>query len=146
MGFAALPLIIAGAGTALSAGGQQAAGEAAKHAADEEAVGTLAEAKLQAIKIRKLAREYRGAARADYAASGVVVDEGSPLIAEREIVQRSEEDALFTLSGGERRARAIRAQGKAYKQAAALGAAGTALSFGGQMMGGGWQRYAGGQT
>lgn len=139
-----LEVALFAAGTAVSALGQYSGGKSAKKAANAEADSTIAEARLQATKIRRLAREYRGAAKSDYAASGVVVDEGSPLEAEREITRRSEEDALLTIVGAERRARSLRKQGKAYAQAGTLGAFGSALQGGASIAAGGWRKAAGG--
>jgi hypothetical protein len=118
--------IIAGS-TVLGAVGQKKRGRAVRDAADEQANAELAEAKLQAQRIRKLARDVRSQATAAYAASGVDVSQGSPLMAEREITERSELDAAFTILGGIRRQRVLGKQGKAEMIGANYQAASTVL-------------------
>lgn len=131
-------------GAAVSATGSVMKGNAAKSAATEEGNQVQAEARLQARQIRRLAREQRGAADAAYAGAGVDISEGTPLIAEHEITQRSEEDALFTILGAKNRAASLRKQGKAAQKAGYIEAAGTILGAAGSMGGGGWQKAAGG--
>lgn len=135
-------VILLGA-AALGAAGSTMRGNAGRAAADSEAQSVNAEARLQARQIRRLAKEYRGAATAGYASSGIDVSEGTPLIAEREITQRSEEDALFTILGANKRAGALRRQGKAQQTAGNLEAGGSILGAAGSYAGGGWQKAAG---
>jgi hypothetical protein len=119
-------------------------GNAQREAAETGAQGVNADARLQARQIRRLAREYRGAATAGYAASGIDVSGGTPLVAEHEITQRSEEDALFTILGAKNRATSLRRQGKAAQTAGNLEAASTILGAAGSYGSGGWQKAAGG--
>lgn len=90
--------------------------------------------------IRKLAKETVGAARAGYAASGVKVDSGSAMEAEREIFETSERDAEYALLTGRREFKAYQESAKGKYKAAKdakrgglLGGLGSALSaFGGK--------------
>jgi uncharacterized membrane protein YgcG len=118
-------------------------GDAKKKAAYSEASQVELEARVRAKNIRKQAQYVRGAARAGYAASGVVVDEGSALLADASITRESELDALYTLLTGKMRAKSLRAGGKAAATAGWLGAASSALSAYGSFAGGGFGGAAG---
>lgn len=125
-------------GSAVSATGSVMAGDAKKKAAYDEASQVEMDARIRAKNIRKLAAETRGAARAGYAASGVVVDEGTPLITDAYITRESELDALYTILSGESRSKSLRKTGKAAATAGYIGAATTALSaYGSYLQGAG---------
>jgi hypothetical protein len=131
------------AGAVLGAAGSIMGGNAKKQAAEDTATYQVDEAKAQAKKIRDLARQQRGEATASYAASGVDVGEGTPLLTDAEITRRSEEDALMTILGAKRQAGIIKREGKAQQTAGYYQAAGSVLGAAGGIGGGGWQRAAG---
>jgi len=114
-------------GTILKGVGSVMAGDARKKAAYDEASGVELEARMRAKNIRKLATEVRAEARADYAGSGVMVDEGSPLVVDAYITRESELDALNTILSGELRAKSLRKSGKAAQKAGYIDAADSAL-------------------
>lgn len=101
---AALPMIFMGvsaAGALMSASNQIQAGKAQQQAADYNA--QVAEADALALKnkfgyeetlSRERAQKVLGAQRAAYGASGVAIDEGTPLDVMRSQVYESERDAL----------------------------------------------------
>lgn len=119
--------LVAAGGALLGAAGSIMSGKAKKRAAYDEASQVALEAKVRAMNIRKLAAQTRSAARAGYAASGVVVDEGSALLADASITRESEFDAFYTILSGETRAQALRRQGQAEQTAGWLGAGATVL-------------------
>jgi len=122
-------------GGVIGAVGHIRAGNDAKQAAIDQEAAIRSEARQHAIIIRRSAREARGQARADLAASGVVLDEGSPLTVDRTIIYRSELDALNVLASGEAAARSVHKSGNAAVNASYFNAAGSILggasSFGG---------------
>jgi hypothetical protein len=121
VGFVALvPLAIAAAGSIMK-------GNAEKNAAYDQASAVQTTAKIRAANIRKLAAQTRGAARADYASSGVVVDQGSPAIADAQITRQSELDAFYSLLSGEQQAKSLRQSGRASETGGYLNAAGSVL-------------------
>lgn len=138
MGWAAI------AGMAVSAAGSIMKGNADKSAANSQADAELAQAKVQASRIRRAASDTRSEATAAYAASGVDVTAGTPLVVEGEITRRSEQDALSLLNAGEQRAAALRKSGKAAQTGGYLSAAGSVLGGAGKFGGGGWKTAAGG--
>lgn len=88
----------------------------------------------EAQNIREDAREVQGAARTQYAASGVKVDTGTAALVNEEIVRRSELDAFTAILEGNRRGRnleteaaGVRSQGKQAQRAGYAQAAGTLL-------------------
>jgi hypothetical protein len=127
------------AATAAKATGSVLGGKAQKRAAYDEAAGLQDEARAQAKVIRRQAAESRSTAAANYAASGVSVAEGTPLIIDRVITQRSEEDVGNTLLTADRRAAALRKSGKAAQTAGYLNAAGSVLQTGASISAGGWK-------
>lgn len=116
------------AGAVLKGAGSVMGGKAKKQALYDEASQVNTEARVKARNIRKLADEVRGAARAGYAASGVMVDEGSPLVVDEYITRESELDALYTLVSGEQRAKSLKQTGSAAETAGYIGLGETALS------------------
>jgi hypothetical protein len=122
-------------GTVLKAGGSIMKGNAAAKAANRSADSVIADSRFEAKKIRELARQNRSEADAAFSASGVDVSQGTPELIQREIARKSEMDALNTILGGERQAKALRKSGQAAKTAGYLGAASSAL--------GGYSDYAG---
>lgn len=114
--------------TALSA----LSGQKAKGAANDQASQVQLEARVRAANIRKLARRTQGQATADTSASGVVVDEGSPLLVQADISRQAELDAFYSILSGDAEAHSIRRRGSASATGSLLGAAGTALSIYGQ--------------
>jgi hypothetical protein len=125
----------------VSAGGQLLAGRAQMKAgeaqAKQAAIASAQErdvAEQEAARIRKAGDRQRGAARAQLAASGVAVNEGSSLTIEDEISQGAEMDAMNTLLTGKRRSDAQQASGRQALKAgrnamisSVLGATSTAL-------------------
>jgi hypothetical protein len=100
---------------AVSVVGQLAQGRAQKAAANAEAaqMQNLAlqqqdQAEQEAERIRKAGRRAQGQARAQLAASGVRVDEGSAVLIDEDIARESENDAQMTLLTGKRQARSSR--------------------------------------
>ncbi len=97
------------ASAAVSAVGAIAQGQQQKAAMDDQAQIARNDAaykadaaKAQAEKIRRLGKAQRGEAKAALAASGVKLGEGTPLELEKDIAQKSEEDALSALLTGKR--------------------------------------------
>lgn len=119
-------VMIVGAAVVKGAGSIMA-GNAAKSAADDQAAQVEQQTKQRARSIRYLAKQTLAAARADYAASGVDVNSGSPIVAAQTISYNSEVDTLNAIASGEANARSIRKTGKAQQQAGYWGAAGSLL-------------------
>jgi Tfp pilus assembly protein PilN len=119
--------------------GQLQQGRAARQAADAEArmlenqaAQQRDQAEQEAERIRSSADKARGAARAQLAASGVNVNQGTALTIEDEIGQESERDAYMTLLTGDRQARGstfaasqAKARGRNAQTASVLGAIST---------------------
>jgi hypothetical protein len=102
--------------TGLSVVGSLAKGVADRRAADVEARQSehLAaqqqdQALQEAERIRRAGKRTQGAARAQLAASGIRVDDGTALVIDEEIGGESEKDAFNTLLTGKRQADASRA-------------------------------------
>lgn len=98
--------------------------------------------KQHAEKIRRMAKAQRGEANAALAASGVKLGEGTPLAIQKDIAQKSEEDALSAMltgsraiKSGEDQADMLRASG----DAALVGSAVSVLSTGANAYGN-WKR------
>jgi hypothetical protein len=125
------------AGAAVKVAGTVMGGKAEAKAADQQATQVQAEAKARAAVIRLQAKTVRGAARADFAASGVALDTGSVLLADRTITQRSELDALNAIAGGNATASSIRQSGRARLAGSYYSALGQGLSSYGAASGGG---------
>lgn len=89
-----------------------AGGLSRSYAAKAEAAAERAGTQARVNAIRRAADMERGSARTAAAASGVAVDSGSVLEAERDITRYSEQDALMSIVSGESRARALRSAGK----------------------------------
>jgi transcription initiation factor TFIID subunit TAF12 len=117
-------------GGVVGAVGSVMSGRSKKKAAYSEAKQIETEARVRAKNIRKLAAQTRGAARAGYAASGVVVDEGSAVITDMTITRESELDALYTIMGAHNRAKSLRKTGKAEQTAGYINAVRSILSGG----------------
>lgn len=118
--------ISAAAMMAISAGvsvlGQLQAGQAQKQAADANALEndiaaaqSREAAKQEADRIRKAGDRQAGAARAAFAGSGIVVDQGSAVNINQDIYQGAESDALNTLLTGERQASAYNRKASMYR-------------------------------
>lgn len=116
------------AGAVLKVGGSVLGGNAKKRALYDEASQAELEARVRAMNIRKLAAQTRSAARAGYAASGVVVDEGSALLADADITRQSELDAFYSIFSGQSRGASLRRQGRAEQTGGLLSGFGSALS------------------
>lgn len=140
--------------TTLSVVGQVQAADAAAEAAqvqgesiNRQAGQELDAANAKAALIRKAARAQAGEARAAFSASGVSVDEGTPLKINEEITRGGEYDALNTILSGTRTADSLSDEamntinaGKARQQAGYMGAFGSVLSAGSSAMGAaGWR-------
>lgn len=118
-------------GGALKAGGSIMGGNAQKDAADAQAAQVDVQARQKAKAIRYLAKQTLGTARADYAASGVDVNSGSPLVAAKTIKFNSEVDALNAIASGQAASASLRKSGSAAQTAGYLQGAGSLLgSFG----------------
>lgn len=119
-------LLLAGS-AGMSAYSSIEAGNAAQRAANATAreLNTQAgqeqdAANAEAENIRKATRQHVASATAALAASGVSVDEGSPLVISEDIYRRGEQDALMTILTGQRRANAL---GREARNTAKAGAA-----------------------
>lgn len=144
------------AGTAISVAGQQQQGKAAQAQAnyqaqvqENEAAAAQDAAQAQAEKIRLEGRRIAGQARAAQAASGVDVNAGSSLEAQRQIGLNSEQDALATILTGQRQGSTLRQQagltrasGANSRAAANIGSASSLVSGLGRAASG-WQVAAG---
>jgi hypothetical protein len=133
------PITVLYAATAVSALGQVAQGaqqnEMYKAQADQaELEGQTArvDARAQADKIRRAGRYQVGETKAQLAASGVKLGEGTPLEIEDDINKRVEEDAFAAVLSGERgytsamnSARSMRQAGSNAQTNSVLSAAGT---------------------
>lgn len=135
---AALAAAVVGTGVAVHQG-QVAADQAVEQgkisAADAGYQQDAATA--QADQIRRAAMRQRAAARAALSASGVSVDEGTPIKIDQEITRGGEYDALTAILGGDRAASTGLKEAVSYgkyasktKQAGAWQAASTVLASG----------------
>jgi hypothetical protein len=124
---------------AVQIGSSVMGGQSGKKAGAAAASAEIADSQQRARLIRKLARDYHGQATAAYAASGVDVSQGTPMIVDRQIEYDSELDALNEIVSGKRRARALRAGGAVSQQAGYLQGAGTALSAWADFRTNGWR-------
>lgn len=127
------------AAAVVSVGGSILGGQKKRKEADRAAAAERAASEDEARMIRKNVREVRSSATAAYAASGVDVSEGTPLVVERDITQSGEEDALTTILYGHRRSAALRRSGKNAQDAAYFDAASSALGAFGDYKAGKWK-------
>lgn len=102
--------------------------------------------KQQAEKIRRMAKAQRGEANAALAKSGVKLGEGTALEVQKDITQKSEEDALSALLSGSRaiksgdeQADMLRASGSAALTGSLISAGGGVLSAGANYTSGKWK-------
>lgn len=137
-----VPVALMAASTALAAFSAVQGGRAQKQQADYQAEQAEADARaekaaaeIRASRIRDLVEEQRGTARAAIAASGVEVNEGTPVLIDQEITRRGEEDAVLEILGGQAAlergygyASGLRLQGRRYQAAGWLGGAANLLS------------------
>lgn len=137
----AIPYLLA-AGTALSAYGQYQQGKSAQSLAQYNATldrRNADTARLQATaeeeRFRRQAARQRGEQVGKIAASGVVVNTGSPLLVLADSAREAEMDALNIRYGGELKAQGLEAnarseefQGKNAKRQGIIGAGSTLLS------------------
>lgn len=103
-------------------------------------------AKQQAEKIRRMAKAQRGEANAALAKSGVKLGEGTALEVQKDITQKSEEDALSALLSGSRaiksgdeQADMLRASGSAALTGSLISAGAGVLSAGANYSSGKWK-------
>ncbi|MEJ2895810.1 hypothetical protein RVU96_16775 [Bordetella avium] len=90
----------------------------------------------QAEKIRRAGRQQSAAADAAFAASGVAIGEGTPVLINEQITRDSEEDAYMSILTGERRGRALDTQAALRRQAGSNArSAGIAGAFGSVLRG-----------
>lgn len=125
-------------GTFASIQGGRAQKAQADYQADQAEADARAEkaaAEVRASRIRDMVEEQRGAARAAIAASGVEVNEGTPVLIDQEITRRGEEDAVLEILGGQAAmergygyASGLRAQGRRYRGAGWLKGTSSLLS------------------
>ena len=104
---------------------------------------------VRATKVRKASKSTKSEATAALAASGVEVSAGTPVRIEGQIVRNAEEDALNEILYGERKGRRLeqsaqehRAASERASTAGYMGAVGSVLSGGSQMVGSGWKTAA----
>lgn len=121
-------------GTVLGGLTRDAQGQGQQYLAEADALYELDAAKQQAEKIQRAARRQKGAARAATAASGARIDEFA-LSTETEIDALANEDAAMTILGGDRRARSLRASGRAARAAGRNDMMGSLFQAGGQAYG-----------
>lgn len=143
-------------GTGVSVLGQLQQGQQQKEMYNAQAQATINDAAYrsdaataQAEKIRKAGKAQVGEANAALAASGVKLGQGSALEVKKSIIQNSEEDALSAILSGKRITQTANQEASMMARAgdnaqsnALFGAAGTALSAGGQYLAGGWKLSA----
>jgi len=143
-------------GTGVSVLGQLQQGQQQKEMYNAQAQATINDAAYrsdaataQAEKIRKAGKAQVGEANAALAASGVKLGQGSALEVKKSIIQNSEEDALSAILSGKRITQTANQEASMMARAgdnaqsnALMGAAGTALSAGGQYLSGGWKLSA----
>lgn len=128
----ALPMIGLAAnigGTALSAGGQLAAGNAAKATADFNAKKAIEEAQIQEQQQRTADMRTISSGRARVGSSGVEMS-GSPLDVLAESARQAELNALIIRRGGQLDAQSQEIAGANAQSASRIGAAGTLLTGG----------------
>lgn len=118
--------------------------KAADASADQLAADAALEAgvgRVRARKTREAGEDTAGAARADYAASNVVVDSGSASDVQSDIVSSAEEDALNEILYGRRKSSSLRGQERLTRKAGKNAQAGSYLSAGATIADG-WSRSA----
>lgn len=136
-----LSLLSAGMGAGASAGEQQAGGLARQ--ASAQGIGALAslasgvvqsnaartdaglaraEGQARAKRVRTAGAVETGRSRSDAVGAGVSLNSGSVLLAERQITQNVEQDALSAIATGSSRASALESQGRGAMINGALGA------------------------
>lgn len=120
-----VPLILAAA--ALKAGGSIMSGNAQGAADEAQAAQVDLQTRQRARSIRYMAKQTISSARADYAASGVDVNSGSPELAQKTISYNSEVDTLNAIASGEAAAASLRRSGRAARNAGLINAAGSIL-------------------
>ncbi len=133
-------------GTIYSGMQQAAAADDQAQIAENNAAYEADAAKQHAEKIRRMAKAQRGEANAALAASGVKLGEGTPLAIQKDIIQKSEEDALSAMLTGSRalksgsdQADMLRASGNAAMTGAFVSAGSTVLSAGANYTSGKWK-------
>lgn len=119
-------LVATGVGTAVSLYGQdtqakqaEANAEFQADQAEADAKAAQAEATLEAERIRKAAKQQRGAAVAAAAASGVDVSSPTAIKIDDTITENAEEDAVLTILQGKDRAARMQQQAQADRIAGA---------------------------
>lgn len=128
-------LILAGLGTAMTAGAARAQGKAAESAANFNAESTMLEAQSREAAQRAESQRRLGTIRANIGKSGAT-SEGTPLMVLAESAANAEIDALNTQFTAQRQAAVYRAGGTNARRQGNF-AAGTALLSGGAKMFGG---------
>lgn len=115
-------------GGAAGAGGSILGGQASNAGYREQADQVQLDARTKGMAIRRLAKETISATRADYGASGVDVNSGSPAVVGKSISYNSEVDALNAIASGDATARSLRKSGQAANNSGLMGAASSALA------------------
>ena len=133
-------------GTIYSGMQQAAAADDQAQIAENNAAYEADAAKQQAEKIRRMAKAQRGEANAALAKSGVKLGEGTALEVQKDIIQKSEEDALSALLSGSRaiksgdeQADMLRASGSAALTGSLISAGTGVLSAGANYSSGKWK-------
>lgn len=144
----AIPYVLAAiaAGSAVQQGRQQKAfNEYQADQAEADAAAEKGAAQVRAERIRNITRQTRAAARADIAAAGANVGEGTPILIEEDIMRRGERDALLGIDDAKDMASRLRAQafglrsqGRQAQQAGYINAFSSALAIGSNY-GQGWR-------
>jgi len=113
--------------------GQQQADYYKEQAKQSEinAATQYADAMTQAEKIRKAGRRQVGETKAQLAASGVKLGEGTPLELQDQIIQQSEQDAFATILTGQRAAQSGYTEAASMRNAASNVKKNTVLSAAG---------------
>lgn len=128
--------------TSTLASGYQAyeQGKYEEEQAEADAAAARASAKVEAGRIRDIAKRQRSKARAALASSGVQVDVGTGADLQQDILQAGEQDAMTNILNGRTVSNRINAEGDmaALRGRQALG--GSVLAAGGDVAYGRWKR------
>lgn len=136
--------------TLLSAAGTQQAGKAEQAQLDYQARQTEADAQsereygvVQASKIRKAGQRQLSETRANFSASGVDVNSGTPQTVNRALMQDIEEDALNSILDSNRRAQKLEAQAQGYRAGSSNVGTATTINTGATLLQGGARALGG---
>ncbi len=128
-------------GMGVSALAQKNAGDEANADAKNTAAQIETESQDRAGKIRKLAMQTRGAARAALAGSGVDPSSGTGVLIDQQIQGDSESDVFNTILTASRQAKAVRRGGEIQQKAGNVNALTTVLSGASMLAAGAGDKY-----